>query len=326
VVERFAYEPFGKRRTPMGALDPNNAIVGVTTDRGYTNHEELDAVGLIHMNGRVYDPAIGRFISADPTVPYAADIQSYNRLSYTRNNPLVSIDLNGFEDQPVESAIDRENAGDAATSGCGGAGCYIGSGTSAASRPVVSFEPSVHADSGGITYSPRPVYDVLNTAATIIVPGYGFSQDAYKSFQNNNYFLGTLQYAAAGAEIYLAGQTFGGSAAVLAAIRAENAARAAAKAVAKRVLTKDGTLRTSVTVEKQLADSRSFIKQTDILATIENGFRIPDKQGVAGQYMYLMETSFPRADGNLGYGTIEVLVNELTNTVNHVLYKGWGKK
>ena len=36
--------------------------------RGYTDHEELDSVGLINMNGRVYDPAIGKFVSADPTI------------------------------------------------------------------------------------------------------------------------------------------------------------------------------------------------------------------------------------------------------------------
>ncbi|MYM90165.1 hypothetical protein GTP91_23705 [Rugamonas sp. FT82W] len=98
VIERMAYEPFGKRRTPQGAMDPNNIIAGVNTDRGYTNHEHLDGLDLIHMNGRVYDPAIGRFISADPNVPYPTNIQSYSRYSYTRNNPLVMIDPSGFSD------------------------------------------------------------------------------------------------------------------------------------------------------------------------------------------------------------------------------------
>lgn len=98
VVERFAYEPFGKRRTPAGALDPNGAIVGATTDRGFTNHEYLDELDLIHMNGRVYDPALGRFLSADPGVPYPTNTQSYNRYSYTRNNPLIAIDPSGFAD------------------------------------------------------------------------------------------------------------------------------------------------------------------------------------------------------------------------------------
>jgi RHS repeat-associated protein len=100
-VERFAYEPFGKRRFVSGATDPNGTIKGVTTDRGFTNHEHLDALGLIHMNGRVYDPVTGRFISADPTdLQIGADptdLQAYNRYAYTSNNPLGSVDMNGFE-------------------------------------------------------------------------------------------------------------------------------------------------------------------------------------------------------------------------------------
>lgn len=102
VVERMAYEPFGKRRTPAGAIDSNGGIAGVTTDRGYTNHEHLDELGLIHMNGRVYDPGTGRFLSADPSVPYPTNIQSYNRYSYARNNPLISIDPSGFCDDNIE--------------------------------------------------------------------------------------------------------------------------------------------------------------------------------------------------------------------------------
>ena len=35
--------------------------------RGFTGHAQLANVGVVHMNGRVYDPLIGRFGSADPT-------------------------------------------------------------------------------------------------------------------------------------------------------------------------------------------------------------------------------------------------------------------
>jgi RHS repeat-associated protein len=31
-------------------------------DRGYTGHEHLDSVGLINMNGRLYDPKLHRFL------------------------------------------------------------------------------------------------------------------------------------------------------------------------------------------------------------------------------------------------------------------------
>ena len=87
VIERLAYEPFGKRRAADGASDPTDAIKGVTADRGFTGHEHLDDLALIHMNGRVFDPLVGRFLSADPHVQSVADLQSYNRYSYVANNP-----------------------------------------------------------------------------------------------------------------------------------------------------------------------------------------------------------------------------------------------
>jgi RHS repeat-associated protein len=96
VLERMAYEPFGKRRAPDGASDPTNAIKGANTDRGFTDHEHLDDLTLIHMNGRVYDPLLGRFLSADPNIQFQDDLQSYNRFSYVSNNPLNTRDPTGY--------------------------------------------------------------------------------------------------------------------------------------------------------------------------------------------------------------------------------------
>ena len=63
---------------------------------GYTNHEHLDSVGLIHMNGRVYDPSIGRFLSADPNIQAPHNLQNFNRYSYVNNNPLSYTDPSGY--------------------------------------------------------------------------------------------------------------------------------------------------------------------------------------------------------------------------------------
>jgi RHS repeat-associated protein len=95
VIERLAYEPYGKRRHPNGLPDSANTLAGQSTDRGYTGHEHLDEVGLIHMNGRVYDPALGRFMTADPFVDSAYNLQSLNRYSYVNNNPLGYTDPSG---------------------------------------------------------------------------------------------------------------------------------------------------------------------------------------------------------------------------------------
>jgi len=96
VTERLAYEAFGKRRFPSGTADPNNNIFGVQTERGFTGHEHLDEIGLVHMNGRVYDPLLGRFMTADPFVQSPRNLQSYNRYSYVWNNPLSAIDPTGY--------------------------------------------------------------------------------------------------------------------------------------------------------------------------------------------------------------------------------------
>jgi RHS repeat-associated protein len=96
IVERLAYDPWGKRRNINGTQDVLDSIVGVNSDRGFTMHEHLDEMGIIHMNGRVYDPLIGRFMSADPFIQVPTNLQSYNRYSYVLNNPVASTDPSGY--------------------------------------------------------------------------------------------------------------------------------------------------------------------------------------------------------------------------------------
>jgi len=96
VVERMAFDAWGKRRFVNGTPDVLDSIVGWNTDRGYTMHEHLDEMGVIHMNGRIYDPLVGRFMSADPFIQDPAFAQSYNRYAYVMNNPLANIDPSGY--------------------------------------------------------------------------------------------------------------------------------------------------------------------------------------------------------------------------------------
>jgi RHS repeat-associated protein len=95
VVERDSYDAWGKRRFPTGADDPTDSITSLTT-RGFTDQEELAAVDLVHLNGRVYDPLVGRMMSADPVVPDPMNAQTWNRYSYVANNPLTFTDPNGY--------------------------------------------------------------------------------------------------------------------------------------------------------------------------------------------------------------------------------------
>src|SRR5712672_1780336 len=63
---------------------------------GFTKHEHLDDTYLIHMNGRVYDYRLGRFLSVDPIISNPANSQSINPYSYIGNNPLSGVDPTGY--------------------------------------------------------------------------------------------------------------------------------------------------------------------------------------------------------------------------------------
>ena len=98
VSQRLSFDAFGKRRNTDWTADTADSRFtdSHTTERGYTGHEHLDNVRMVHMNGRVLDPIIGRVISADPTVPDPYNGQAFNRMSYVYNNPLSFIDPSGF--------------------------------------------------------------------------------------------------------------------------------------------------------------------------------------------------------------------------------------
>ena len=63
--------------------------------RGYTGHEHLPEFGVIDMNGRMYDPLLGRFLSPDPYVQMPDYSQNFNRYAYCFNNPLIYTDPSG---------------------------------------------------------------------------------------------------------------------------------------------------------------------------------------------------------------------------------------
>ena len=101
VAESFG--ALGSRRNAAWTGPPDAAelakIAALTRD-GFTGHEQLDNLDLIHMNGRVFDPRLGRFISADPYVTLPFDGQGLNRYAYALNNPLAFTDPSGFDPVP----------------------------------------------------------------------------------------------------------------------------------------------------------------------------------------------------------------------------------
>lgn len=92
-IEWLGFDAWGK--VTMG--------LGNTTLRGYTNHEHLSTVGLVHMNGRVFDPDLARFLTPDPLIQAPFFTQSYNRYSYVFNNPMSLTDPSGY--QAIEEVV-----------------------------------------------------------------------------------------------------------------------------------------------------------------------------------------------------------------------------
>ncbi|SSZ47239.1 RHS repeat domain-containing protein [Bergeyella zoohelcum] len=77
----------------IGRLQPT--AYSLLLDRGYTSHEHLFEVGLIHMNGRLYDPLLRRFLNADEHIQDPYNTQNYNKYGYVYNNPLMYNDPSG---------------------------------------------------------------------------------------------------------------------------------------------------------------------------------------------------------------------------------------
>jgi RHS repeat-associated protein len=96
LVQELSYDAWGRLRDPatLQVFEPGNEPE-LFFGRGYTGHEHLTRFGLINMNARLYDVALGRFLSPDPYVQMPDFSQNFNRYSYCMNNPLKYVDKDG---------------------------------------------------------------------------------------------------------------------------------------------------------------------------------------------------------------------------------------
>ena len=96
IIEENSFDAWGSRRDPdTREIYTGTEAPSLMTGRGFTGHEHLDGFGLIHMNARLYDPILGRFLSPDPYVQLPDFTQAMNRYGYCMNRPLCYVDKNG---------------------------------------------------------------------------------------------------------------------------------------------------------------------------------------------------------------------------------------
>jgi RHS repeat-associated protein len=98
VVEEIGYLPYGAtlfRKAYEGGV--------WTSVYRFTGQEYDTEFELYNYNARLYDPVLGRFITADTIVPDWTNPQSLNRYAYVLNNPLRYVDPTGH--YGIETAI-----------------------------------------------------------------------------------------------------------------------------------------------------------------------------------------------------------------------------
>lgn len=94
-IDEYSYDAWGRRRDKDNWSYTLSGEPALFADRGFTSHEFLSDFNLYNMNGRLYDPVLGRFLSPDPYIADPSFTQSYNRYSYVLNNPLKYNDPTG---------------------------------------------------------------------------------------------------------------------------------------------------------------------------------------------------------------------------------------
>lgn len=141
LAERRQFDAFGKARNADFTNRPAGQANLTATNRGFTAHTQSDDVWLIHMNGRVYDQNLGRFLSVDPIVQDGGS-QALNPYSYIQNNPLSGTDPSGYAAAKDECAGTKGGGCVEPTTAATLTGSHIKGASSGANIEVVLVNPT----------------------------------------------------------------------------------------------------------------------------------------------------------------------------------------
>jgi RHS repeat-associated protein len=98
ITATFDYAPYGSQAL---GTPPNGP--------GYTGHVNDPDTGLVYMQARYYDPAVGRFLSTDASKPSAGSAFTFNRYAYANNNPIGNVDLDGKQTIPLANELGTDD-------------------------------------------------------------------------------------------------------------------------------------------------------------------------------------------------------------------------
>jgi len=209
----YSYDAWGRRRNP-GDWSYTNVPIPTLITRGYTGHEHLDNNALINMNGRLYDPVIGRMLSPDNYVQSPDFTQGFNRYSYCQNNPLRYTDpsgelfgiddlivfgvafILGYSDYDITHHSAKLFNWNAAEAGLANAvvaeGCYLGTGALAGNAAgsmssALDFSSSF-AIKDAITLSEnnKQIESAQGWNAVGLIAGYGLASGVSAGFSSDN--------------------------------------------------------------------------------------------------------------------------------------------
>jgi RHS repeat-associated protein len=226
VVARLSYTAHGARRnstTWIGAPTSSEWLdIASTTRRGFTGHEHLDNISLVHMNGRIFDPQLGRFISADPYIDGADTTQGWNRYSYVHNTLLNAIDPSGFQSWDLPELDDGPSFGFGFFGGGGGYiyGSRIPEREPGKVREQVAERRARGNTSGEPAFSTGGGTSVGQEMINATVPGAYYGGQAELAWREERYVDGGLFFTASLLEAGIGLVTLGRSTTALSAARA----------------------------------------------------------------------------------------------------------
>lgn len=191
VIERLSFDIFGKQR--------NSDWSGGLEQAGVSNNELQNEFGLVHMNGRIEDPLLSRFLVPDPLMNDMENLQAFNRYSYVTNNPGSYTDPSGYDPYYSGGGASIVNV---YIEGCGEqGGVIVGEATGDTTGPGYYLN-SV----GGYTYS-GVNFSELNANLNNISDGAAGNYDTVREFFNGYVKINTQNYGSnlftGSAEIHL---------------------------------------------------------------------------------------------------------------------------